>query len=327
MTTVVSLVLFFTSDILMLINILLFSTSFHSTKLTDRKFQVIFICFIHLIYAVVFKTYYHEVNSYITFIMVFLFYFRFMIFPAFLNPKFTISFLYLSLFLLTIQSIIKKASLLVLRSIFIVTDLSLIENLPPLTLQFAVFIILILICRQKILKNSKLALSLVSKSTWTLILACFFIMSGLITLLEMNTAKILLQKGLFKFILVLFILTLIVIIASLMLNNILKNHYANNTKILENEINNQITHKKQHESFKKEFYAFKHDYENQMHCISSLIIENKNNEAVSYIDQLHKMPLFKKQQFDTGNSIVDAILSDKYSIAQNHEIAFSCKGS
>lgn len=326
MTAAVSLALFVTADIFMLINIMLFGVCFWDTEIADKKVKVILFSIIHSAYAVVFKGFFHDMQPFAMLLMLFLFYVRFLIFPVLTTRNRILSFFYISLFLLTMQSLIKRTALWIPKNIFEISYLSMLENLPPLIFQISVFFILIMTYRQKLFKNAKTTLRMISKLTWMLILVCFFIMDGLITLLEVDTVKLSLQKGLFQFILILFMLILIVIIASLMISNISKNYYADTSKILEKQIKSQLSYYEQQEASRKEFRAFKHDHVNHMHCIRSLIAENKNKEAVSYIDRLYMSPLFEQRQFDTGNNIVDAILSDKYTNAQKHDIAFTYKG-
>ncbi len=71
---------------------------------------------------------------------------------------------------------------------------------------------------------------------------------------------------------------------------------------------------------------FRHDYKNHMMVVTSLLNSGKTQEASDYIGniQLHTGNFGKK--FSTGNFVADAILNDKYSLAEEFSIHIDFDG-
>lgn len=68
---------------------------------------------------------------------------------------------------------------------------------------------------------------------------------------------------------------------------------------------------------KKEFHSFRHDYINHMQCVSALIASNKNEEAVQYINKLSNSKTMTEKPYESGNNILDSILTEKLSLQRN----------
>ena len=81
--------------------------------------------------------------------------------------------------------------------------------------------------------------------------------------------------------------------------------------ILTEQIDNQVEYYKRINQLHSEFRSFRHDLKNHIICLRSLIEENETEKAVEYINDIEYMSSFEKKEFDTGNIIVDSLLSSK----------------
>ncbi len=88
----------------------------------------------------------------------------------------------------------------------------------------------------------------------------------------------------------------------------------------ENQINIQAEHYKELSEANHETRRFKHDFKNMSIAMKQLILENKTQEAIELINSVAEHIESGEKNtnaFKTGNSIADALLSDKQRIAQN----------
>ena len=72
---------------------------------------------------------------------------------------------------------------------------------------------------------------------------------------------------------------------------------------------------------------FRHDIKNNLFAVRSLISDNRNKEALEYIDEMDQNLSSTKMSFYTGNRLADAILSDKSGKALKENIVISFEGS
>lgn len=112
------------------------------------------------------------------------------------------------------------------------------------------------------------------------------------------------------------VLTVIIIciVVSLFLNVIAKQHFTSISQMMEKQVNLQIDHYKELEKIDAEVSRFRHDYNNHLQSILSLIQMNEYSQAEEYILKLKKEKYKSDLHiFYTGNRLADAILSHKSS--------------
>ena len=71
---------------------------------------------------------------------------------------------------------------------------------------------------------------------------------------------------------------------------------------------------------------FRHDYKNHMMVVTALLNSGRNEEAADYLEKVKISSGLVGRQFSTGNFIVDAILNNKNSFAEEFGIHLSFSG-
>ncbi len=95
--------------------------------------------------------------------------------------------------------------------------------------------------------------------------------------------------------------------------------------ILSKQLETQVGYYEKINSIYTEFRSFRHDFKNHLLCLRSLLAENEVENALEYMNDIENMSYTEKKNFDTGNIIADALLSDKNekAAACNSRITFS----
>ena len=83
------------------------------------------------------------------------------------------------------------------------------------------------------------------------------------------------------------------------------------SELLADQIEKQTEYYDNIKQIYSEFRSFRHDFKNHLLCIRSLLAENETEKATDYISDIEGVLEREKQDFDTGNIIVDSLLSDK----------------
>ena len=102
-----------------------------------------------------------------------------------------------------------------------------------------------------------------------------------------------------------------VVLLLVMRTNITARRHKEISAILSGQIEKQVEYYNKINKLYSEFRSFRHDFKNHILCIGGLISEGENEMAMDYIHEIENMAAFEKREFDTGNIMVDALLSDK----------------
>lgn len=94
--------------------------------------------------------------------------------------------------------------------------------------------------------------------------------------------------------------------------------------LLEKQLENQTEYYKKINNIYTEFRSFRHDYKNHIMCLRNLIAENNIEEAVEYLNDLSLSADNKQKYYDTGNNMINALITDKNekAVSCNAKIAF-----
>lgn len=92
-------------------------------------------------------------------------------------------------------------------------------------------------------------------------------------------------------------------------------------KIIEKQLELQLTHYNKLAENRAAMFEAIHDFKNHLNCIYNLHKYGKGNEIESYIENLINVS-DSRTLIDTGHPVIDALLSDKYNIAQKIGIDF-----
>lgn len=161
---------------------------------------------------------------------------------------------------------------------------------------------------------------------YILIIIVIFIEDGIIECLNFpsyhNDAKI----RIITFLLIPLVIFTTALIISLSVNTVHKSHYLMLNHILENQVKCQLAHYEKMEQVNREIRRFRHDYNNHINCIVSMIKNNRNEEVLSYINDMSGKLPSDRFTIKTGNYIADAILSDKQAEAKTHDTRITFEG-
>lgn len=74
-----------------------------------------------------------------------------------------------------------------------------------------------------------------------------------------------------------------------------------------------------------ELSVLRHDFQNRIECICCMLRENKNDEAIRYIESLTDRHFSSAHQhIKSSSSVLNAVINSKFSLAQSQEISTSC---
>ncbi|MCL2078160.1 MAG: GHKL domain-containing protein [Oscillospiraceae bacterium] len=184
-----------------------------------------------------------------------------------------------------------------------------------------------LLCRKGIiLKNLQNNISLMPKRIYVLLLIIIFFGGGLAASQIDEIFHIELRAPFLIFFTLINILILLITTISLLFNSVSRKYYENISSILDLQLKKQIRHYEQIEELNSDLRAFKHDYNNHMLCLKSMIESQNNIEALKYIEDLTSSFKETQKTFDTGNSIADALLNEKNDICIKNGITYEHDG-
>ena len=107
------------------------------------------------------------------------------------------------------------------------------------------------------------------------------------------------------------ILVSTVLIARIMRSSASARENEQISRLLSEQLENQVEHYRKINAVYSEFRSFRHDFRNHLLCLRSLLAENEVQRACEYMDEIECMSHSRKKTFDTGNIIIDALLNDK----------------
>ena len=117
--------------------------------------------------------------------------------------------------------------------------------------------------------------------------------------------------------------SLTAIIFSLLISVVSKKQVADTNLMLKNMVDSQLRHYTRLEKLNDDIRAFRHDYINHMRSIFSLLEMNQTDDAKEYTRKLIDASPIRDFSFQTGNSLANAILTDKNDLCgESAEIVF-----
>lgn len=131
---------------------------------------------------------------------------------------------------------------------------------------------------------------------------------------------------LFEFLLLIVIVIFIVAYPLLISNVISKQYYKQKSEIIGTQIEQQLKYYKQLSENSIKLREFKHDYKNQIIALQTYLDNNEIDKAKEYISKSSEH-LSDKTAFMTGNYILDSLLSEKKSVAENNNIKIEFRGN
>ena len=97
-------------------------------------------------------------------------------------------------------------------------------------------------------------------------------------------------------------------------------YYRRLNQVIENQLNQQLAYYERLEEVNQETRAIKHDIKNHMLVIGELLEAEEIDELKRYVVDITHSIVINKNVIQTGNSIADAVLNEKYWIACDNKI-------
>lgn len=144
-------------------------------------------------------------------------------------------------------------------------------------------------------------------------LACFC--SFIEVLVKYNNMNFELVYTVVRVMLILISLISLMIILIMIANGISRYYYEESSRLLDKQLDLQVKYYEKIEQMSVETRKFRHDYNNHMTCLASLLESGKVEEAREYLGTISAHPSMKRSSYKSGNPIADAVLNDKASAA------------
>lgn len=300
----ISAIIFLLASIVLLNNIQNLLSVFTNSSYTMRCSVF---CLIYLISAplyVIFRFYFSN-PILVSFILIV--YYMSLILNIYINSKYKfIEIVYFLLLYLSVDSIIQAFIKFIIS---LSTDMyaeHFIRIFSMLVSSLILFFLTRIIKSKKIIVNT----SLIPNYIYVLILISLFFGGGLIES-QLTVSNIKVQSNMGRAFTVITVLMLMLIIISLVSNCISKAYFKNISSILEKQVNDQVNYYNKIDKLNDELRNFRHDYKNHLLCVQGLLDGNEYDEAREYIHEITQQRVISSKKFNSGNTIADAILSDK----------------
>ena len=189
------------------------------------------------------------------------------------------------------------------------------------------FVILLLVGYTYVkLYRKKIMLELQIRDKIWLVAYCLFMMSFCcIWYMLIEDSKMKLPKS-FSF-LIMFLLTILEVLSFLgLVKKKLTDYYKKGQEYQQEYMEMELAHFREYKQAQDETSRVRHDMKNNLACISMLLEEGKNQEAKAYVSQLLGEVNAFSPKVVTGDEMLDAIVSSKWSKMEERQISFSLDG-
>lgn len=229
------------------------------------------------------------------------------------SSKLTVA--YVSLMFLSIDSIVQTLGCIILslfthsfnRDIALKTS-SIIFNIIVVLL----FSLLVKQNRNQI-RNS---INLLSKKLYVLILFSLILVGELCGNMAVQSSEQFFRNNINSFLTTLTILIFIIVIISFIFSSISKQYYESISKVMEKQVDEQVSYYQKINKLSEDIREFRHDYKNHMICLQALLEGKEYTDALEYVRDITRQDIIESNKFFSGNQIADAILSDKAELAK-----------
>lgn len=251
---------------------------------------------------------------------------RFMIIPFLFTHKMEFKLFYVPILLISLDSLIQNCVFWLVKQMCHFVNEENVTRITSFGFQIILLAFLFITYKKNLFKNFRFGLKLVAKPVYILILTSIFIIDGVISCITYETNRLDLQRIIITYFMIILMIIVLIILLSFLINNMSKKCFEYTSRLMKEQVQNQLSHYEILDDMKKEYRSFRHDYKNHMHCIRALINSNKTDEAISYIDKLSDTHIIKTELFETGNHILDSILNNKANAAAKHATTIKVNG-
>lgn len=179
-------------------------------------------------------------------------------------------------------------------------------------IHIAVLVIILLARKKGNAQRNMSSLSTIPRHIFIMLILAIISLSSLSSLIGYQTDDRIKKENALTAIVIILTVILIDIVSSLFLNVIAKQHFTTVSRMMEKQVELQISHYEELEKMDAEISRFRHDYTNHLRSILSLIQMNEYSQAEEYIEKLQNVKYSSSTaMFYTGNKLADALLADK----------------
>lgn len=182
--------------------------------------------------------------------------------------------------------------------------------------QLAVLFVILLLRKKFGSQKNISVLAMIPRHVFIMLILAILSLSALSSLISYTTDNQIKKENTLISIVEILTIILICIVTSLFLNVIAKQHFTAVSQMMQKQVELQIDHYKELEKMNDKISRFRHDYNNHLQGILSLIQANECSQAEDYILDLRDRINKAKSElhiFYTGNKLADALLSGKSS--------------
>lgn len=179
------------------------------------------------------------------------------------------------------------------------------------------FLVLLLYLRGKHKNTIRYSVKLLPAKTYVL-LAVSMLLLGCLSTVSLDPSKLpeSYSQTIMNALILLSILSSLVVMVFMLMNCISKFYFESTSQLLNKQVKLQLDHYSRIDQLNKEVREFRHDYRNHMVCLHTLLNSGKTEEALEYLCSITDHTVRSLRSFHTGNSVADAILSDKFNTAR-----------
>ncbi|MCQ2601718.1 MAG: GHKL domain-containing protein [Treponema sp.] len=175
-----------------------------------------------------------------------------------------------------------------------------------LILEIILFKIFIFIVNKKNMKDSvqKTFLSVKPASYFLIMIFAFFYILFLAASID-NIRNVIIFFGSGTILIIPFMIYLIFRIS------VKSKQHEEMSVLLEKQLENQAEYYEKINQIYSELRSFRHDYKNHIMCVKNLLSGNNISDAIEYLNDISNVTDNKDQYYDTGNTMINALLTEK----------------
>lgn len=234
--------------------------------------------------------------------------------------------IYVSAMFLIIDSIMQSLSCIILELFSINYNQTYLTK--GVSVIFNIISLLLVTKLQRKRKNMiRSGLKIIPDHLYVLILVALLLSGEMFGCIPIDFERVKIRNNIINFSAVLIVPIFMVLIIYLLFNCISKQYFENISLLMEKQVEQQVEHYKKINKLTDDLREFRHDYNNHMICLQSLLNNKQYDEALSYVKSITNQEILDSNKFFSGNQIADAILTDKNELAQKNNCKIIFDGS
>ncbi|MFT3951717.1 MAG: GHKL domain-containing protein [Oscillospiraceae bacterium] len=252
-----------------------------------------------------------SLGSFFKIIGILIFYSTVILLPSFIFRRFRLSHLYITCFLLSLLAAISQISLNLSNHIFNTGQNQYLPTIIGCIVNLSAFLVLMRVSGNESFRRFTGFLHFIPKYLYILILLFIFCMECISDLSNIKVDDMARKASATESIFAILSGIMLLITLILITNTASKMYFQKTAELLEQQLKNQLSYYLKLDAADRDMRRFRHDYEGHMLCLTTMLQDQKTEEAVEYLRKLSSMHSSGIKRIETGNYIADAILNEK----------------